>query len=134
MRGGTANCSVCLSNEAIASPLIINPNVLVAMNKPSYEKFIDAVEPGGTVILDSTLIDAKVKRDDVKVFYVPATQLAEENELRGLANIILLGKLFEETSLVSREGLEKGIQKAVPPKKQQLIASNLKAVEIGRQA
>ena len=134
MRGGTANCSVCISEEAIASPLIINPNILIAMNQPSYDKFIDAVEPGATVIIDSTLVEAKKVRDDIQLFCVPATELAEENGLKGLANIILLGKLFEETGLVSYEGLEKGIRKSVPARKQNLVESNLKAIQIGQKA
>ena len=132
MRGGTCNCSVCISDEPIGSPLVVNPNVLIAMNRPSYEKFIDAVEPGGLVLLDSTLIDAKVERDDVTVYYVDATRLAEENGLTGLANIILLGKLLKETGLCSDEGVRKGLEKSVPPSKKHLVEANLKAIEIGK--
>ncbi|MBQ2675820.1 MAG: 2-oxoacid:acceptor oxidoreductase family protein [Clostridia bacterium] len=131
MRGGTANCSVCISDEPIGSPLVVTPNVLVAMNKPSLDKFINSVAPGGIVLLDSTLINDKVCRDDVKVFYLPATATAEENNMKGLSNIILLGKLFEQTNFCSKESLEKGIAKSVPAKKQHLVATNLKAVEIG---
>ena len=81
MRGGTANCSVCLSDEPIGSPQVLNPDVLIAMNLPSYEKFIKAVVPGGKVFIDSSLISGKVEREDVEAFYVPATTLAEENDL-----------------------------------------------------
>ena len=80
MRGGTANCSVCISDKTIGSPLVLTPDVLIALNLPSFEKFIDTVKPGGTVIIDSFLINKKVEREDVNVFYVPATKLAEENE------------------------------------------------------
>ena len=97
MRGGTANCGVCISDEPIGSPLIINPNIFVAMNLPSLDKFIDDVEPGGAVVIDSTLINKKVERQDVKVSYIPATQLAVDNQLEGLANIIIIGKLLKET-------------------------------------
>lgn len=72
MRGGTANCSICLSDEPIGSPLVTNPNVLIARNRPSLDKFVNEVEPGGTILLDSSLIDERVERDDVTVFYVPA--------------------------------------------------------------
>ena len=75
MRGGTANCSVCISDEPIGSPLVLNPNVFIAMNLPSFDKFINDVEPGGLVIIDSALIHKKVEREDVKAFYVPATTL-----------------------------------------------------------
>ena len=103
MRGGTANCSICLSDEPIGSPLVTNPNVLIAMNRPSLDKFVNEVEPGGTILLDSSLIDERVERDDVTVFYVPASKLAEENGLKGLANIILVGKLRKELAFFPQE-------------------------------
>lgn len=71
MRGGTANCSICLSDEPIGSPLVTNPNVLIAMNRPSLDKFVNEVEPGGTILLDSSLIDERVERDDVTGFLCP---------------------------------------------------------------
>ena len=77
MRGGTANCSVCISDEAIGSPLVTNPDIFVAMNLPSFDKFINDVQPGGIVLIDSSLIDKKVERTDVTAFYVPATKLAD---------------------------------------------------------
>ena len=131
MRGGTANCSICISDEPIGSPLVTNPNVLVAMNRPSLDKFIGDVEPGGVVILDSSLIDVKVERDDVAVHYVPASKLAEENGLKGLANIILVGKLFKEVGFCSAETLDKAIRKCVPARKAAMLDFNRKAVEIG---
>ena len=132
MRGGTANCSVCISEKAIGSPLVVTPNVLVAMNLPSLDKFINDVVPGGVVLIDSSLINKKVEREDVSVFYVPATKLAEENDLKGLANIILVGKLFAEIGFCSEEALDKAVQKCVPPRKQHLLGANKKALEIGQ--
>ena len=131
MRGGTANCSVCLSDDPICSPLVNTPNVLIVMNLPSFDKFIDTVVPGGVAIIDSTLISKKVERKDITAYYVPATQLAEKNGLKGLANIILLGKLYSLMHFCTEESLEKGIDKSVPPRKKQLIESNLKAIRIG---
>lgn len=131
MRGGTANCSVCISDDDICSPLVTNPNVLVVMNLPSLNKFIDTVKPGGTVVIDSTLVDQKVERDDVKVCYIPATELAEKNGLKGLANIILIGKLLEITEFSSLETLEKAISKIVPARKQHLVPKNMEAINIG---
>ena len=110
MRGGTANCSICLSDEPIGSPLVTNPNVLIAMNRPSLDKFVNEVEPGGTILLDSSLIDERVERDDVTVFYVPASKLAEENGLKGLANIILVGKLRKELAFCTEETLDKALR------------------------
>lgn len=131
MRGGTANCSVCISDKTIGSPLVVTPDVLIALNLPSFEKFIDTVKPGGTVIIDSFLINKKVDREDVNVFYVPATKLAEENGIKGLANIILVGKLFKETGFCTEEALYKAIEKCVPARKANMLEFNKKALEIG---
>ncbi|CDZ23764.1 Pyruvate/ketoisovalerate oxidoreductase, catalytic domain [[Clostridium] cellulosi] len=131
MRGGTANCSVTISDEPIGSPLIINPSILIAMNLPSLDKFINNVIPGGIVIVDSTLINKKVERTDVKTFYVPATGLADEKGLRGLANMIILGKLLKETKFADYDSVIAGLRKSVPPRKAQLIDSNIKAIGIG---
>ena len=131
MRGGTANCSVCVSENPIGSPLVTAPNVFVPMNLPSFDKFIDAVEPGGKVFLDSVLIDKKVERTDVEAFYIPAQQIAEENGMKKLANVILVGKVFKETGFCSMESLEKALTKVVPPKKANLIEVNLKALKLG---
>lgn len=132
MRGGTANCSVCISDEPIGSPLVINPDVLIAMNQPSFDKFIDKIVPGGTAVIDSTLVKAENVRDDIKLIEIPATALAEENGLKGLANIIMLGKVFEETQFATFEGLAAGVEYAVPASKKHLIEPNMKAIEIGR--
>lgn len=132
MRGGTANCSICLSDEPIGSPLVTNPNVLIAMNRPSLDKFVNEVEPGGTILLDSSLIDERVERDDVTVFYVPASKLAEENGLKGLANIILVGKLRKELAFCTEETLDKALQKCIPVRKADMLGFNRKALEIGK--
>lgn len=132
MRGGTCNCSVCLSDEAIGSPLVTAPDVLVAMNLPSLDKFVNDVVPGGKIFLDSTIIDKKVERTDIDVYYVPATKLAEDNSLKGLANIILVGKMLKETGFAGDEAVEKSIRKCVPAKKAAMVDFNLKAIEIGK--
>ena len=131
MRGGTANCSVILSDTPVGSPIITNPDVLVAMNLPSLQKFVNAVVPGGKIILDSTLIDAKVERDDIEVFYVPATQLAKDAGFATLANMILTGKVLKEIDVVSYEGNKETLESFIPAKKAGLIDMNLKALQIG---
>lgn len=142
MRGGTANCSVCISDSPIGSPLVTNPNVLVAMNLPSLDRFIDAVEPGGTVIIDSSLISKKVEREDVNVYYVPSSAMAEENGLGGLSNMILIGKLFKEVcgkeggacQFCTEEILEQAVEKCVPARKANMLEMNRKAVALGEEA
>ncbi len=131
MRGGTANCSVCISDKPIGSPLVLTPDILIAMNQPSFDKFVDAVKPGGKIFIDSTLIDSKCERTDVECYYIPSSQLAEDHALKGGSNIILLGKLIKETNLFTLETVKKAIEKVVPPAKAHLIENNLKAVEIG---
>lgn len=134
MRGGTASCGVTLSDEPVGSPLIVEPTILVAMNRPSLDKYEDTVVPGGVILIDTTLVDRMPEREDVKVLSIDATRLAEENGLKGLANIVLVGKLHEETGFCTPEALETGIRKAVPATKAAMVEKNLQAVKIGREA
>ena len=131
MRGGTANCSVCISDKPIGSPLVTSPNVLVAMNLPSLEKFIGTVQPGGLVILDSSLIQTEIARDDVSVHRVPSSSLAEEKGLSGLSNMILVGKLFHELDFCPAETLDEAIQKCVSARRPQMLELNRQAVALG---
>jgi len=131
MRGGTANCSVVISDSPVGSPIITSPDVLIAMNLPSLQKFVDAVVPGGTIILDSTLIDAKVERTDVKVFYIPATQMAKDAGFSTLANMILAGKALKEMDIVSWEGNRETLESFIPAKKANLIDINCQALQTG---
>ncbi len=131
MRGGTCNCSVCVSDEPIGSPLVIEPSILLAMNTPSFNKFIGSVKAGGKVFIDSTMVDDKCDRTDIECYYVPATQLAADNNLPGGANIILLGKIMKETGIISEETARKALEKIVPPTKTQLLENNMKAIKIG---
>lgn len=131
MRGGTANCSVCISEQPIGSPLVLTPDLLIAMNLPSYDKFINSVAPGGIAIIDSSLINKKCDRTDIKCFYIPATELADSEGLHGLANIIILGKALQESGFATLEAVEQAIAKCVPPKKQHLAEPNMRAIKLG---
>ena len=131
MRGGTANCSVILSETPVGSPIITEPDVLVAMNLPSLQKFVNAVVPGGKIILDSTLIDVKVERTDVEVYYIPATQMAKDAGFSTLANMILAGKVLKVTDIVSWDGNKETLESFIPAKKAGLIDINCKALQLG---
>ena len=133
MRGGTANCSVILSDTPVGSPIITNPDMLVAMNLPSLQKFVDTVVPGGHIFVDSTLITAKVDRDDVHVHYIPATQMAKDNGIATLANMIIVGHLLENHPELDFAGAEAVVNKLVPPKKAALIELNMKALQMGKE-
>ena len=134
MRGGTCNCSVTVSDDPIGSPLILEPTELMVMNTPSFDKFIGTVKAGGMAFIDSTLVDGTSDRTDIKCFYVPATQLANENDLKGMANIILTGKILKEIGLDDMAVIEKALQKVIPPKKANLLDANLKALKLGMDA
>lgn len=131
MRGGTASCSVIIGDEPVGSPIVANPDVLVAMNLPSLDKFEDAVAPGGMIFLDSTLIEREVRRKDVKVFRVPATRLANENGFPTLANMILVGKIMKETDSYTEEGVAAGLAKVISAKHADMLEINKKALAIG---
>ena len=131
MRGGTANCSVILSDMPVGSPIITEPDILVAMNLPSLQKFVDSVVPGGKILVDSTLIDAKVERTDVEVFYIPATQMAKDAGFATLANMILMGKVMKESDAVDYAGNKETLETFIPAKKANLIEVNCQALQAG---
>lgn len=133
MRGGTASCSVIISDEAVGSPIVSKPDVLIAMNLPSLDKYEDTVVSGGMIFVDSSLIERKVKRDDVKVFYIPATKLASDNGIAKLANIILMGKVLAETNgFDNEESVNNALKKVISAKHSDMLEVNLNAMRIGR--
>lgn len=131
MRGGTASCSVIISDTAIGSPLVPHPDILIAMNLPSLDRFEDAVVPGGMIFYDSSLIERPVKRTDAKAFGVPATKLADEAGMSTLANMIVMGKMLRESGLFPYEAVDRTIQKVVSAKRQNLVELNKKAIAMG---
>ena len=131
MRGGTASCSVIVSDDAVGSPIVSSPDVLIAMNLPSLDKFESSVVPGGIILADSTLIERKVARDDVKVFYIPATRLASENGMPTLANMIIVGKLLKELGDFDEESINTALKKVISAKHADMLEVNLKAMRIG---
>ena len=130
MRGGTASCSVTISDESVGSPIIDNPDVLIVMNLPSLDKYEKTVKKGGVIFVDSTLIGRKVERDDVKAFYIPATKMAQDMGTPNLANIVLLGKVLKEYPEIGMNGMEEALKKVVS-KHPEMYERNLKAVEAG---
>ena len=131
MRGGTANCSVIISDDPVGSPIVSEPNCLVAMNLPSLRRYENSVVPGGMILVDSTVINEKVERDDVSVFYVPATKMAKDEGFSTLANMILCGKLIKESADLKFENTDEALKKVIPPRKANLLDINLKALKVG---
>ncbi|NMM62197.1 2-oxoacid:ferredoxin oxidoreductase subunit gamma [Clostridium sp. P21] len=128
MRGGTANCSVILTDEAIGSPIVTKADTIVVMNRPSLEKFENMVEPNGLIIMDSDLIDVVPKRTDLKVISIPAQTIAEELGSKKIANMILLGALVKETGIVSIEALLDSLK---AHGKEKFFESNKNAIQKG---
>lgn len=133
MRGGTASCSVIISDTPVGSPIVSKPDVLVAMNLPSLDKYEDAVVPGGTIFVDSTLIERKVKRTDVKVHYIPATGIANENNMPTLANMIIVGKVMAEMGEFNEEGINAALSKVISARHADMLDFNLKALNLGKE-
>lgn len=131
MRGGTASCSVILSDSPVGSPIVSAPNVLAVMNLPSLDKYENAAVSGAKIFVDSSLISRKVEREDVEAFYVPATKMAADIGAPTLANMVLLGKIIKETGAVSFENVEAGLKKVIPAKKADMLDINLKAIKAG---
>ena len=132
MRGGTANCNVILSDDPVGSPIITDPDVLIVMNLPSLQKYVDAVVPGGQIYVDSTLIHEKVERTDVSVYYIPATQMANDAGVPTLANMVIMGRVLKNNPELTFDGTEATVAKLVPPAKAQLVELNMKALQAGR--
>jgi 2-oxoglutarate ferredoxin oxidoreductase subunit gamma len=134
MRGGTANCSVVVSDRRIGTPVVNHPNVLVAMNRPSLEKFEPKMQAGGHLLINKTLIEIPHTRPDVHAAYMEITGLAGEIGNPRLANIVALGGLIGRVGLVSREAVIEALRKELSGKKAALLDLNLKALEAGEQA
>lgn len=134
MRGGTANCSVCVSDKEIASPVITKASCVIAMNRPSLEKFESFVRPGGSLIINSSLIDIKSTRDDINVYYVPANELAEKMGNMKVANVIILGAFLELTKCVELDSVLGAIASKLGKKKANLVEINKQALLIGAEA
>ncbi len=131
MRGGTSNCTVVISDEEIGSPSVTTPDIVVAMNLPSFDKFEPAVAPGGILFVDATLVDKKSAREDIKTVYVPASGMANDNALSGFANVILLGQILKVTGIFDYNEFKDFLLSGIPATKTALIEKNRKALELG---
>ena len=133
MRGGTANCSVIISDTPVGSPIVSKPDVLIAMNLPSLDAFENSVKEGGMIFVDSTLIERKVNRTDVKVFYIPVTKLASDNNITKLANMIMVGKILKETNEFNdEESVTNALKQVISAKHSDMLEVNLNAMRLGR--
>lgn len=128
MRGGTANCSVILTDEAVGSPVVTKADTVVVMNRPSLDKFEDVIEPNGLLIMDSDLVDRMPERKDLTVIAIPAQTIAAEIGSKTIANMVLLGALVKKTGIVSMDALLASLK---AHGKEKFYESNKIAIEKG---
>ena len=130
VRGGTANCTVAISDDEIASPVASSPDFVVAMNQPSLVRFQNQVQSGGVLLFNSSLVEADISREDIEVTGIPASTIAEELKSPRSANMVLLGAFTRKSNMVSINTLFEGLESTLK-KKPKLIAINKKALLAG---
>lgn len=131
MRGGTANCTVVVSDEEIGSPFVKNPTAVMAMNLPSLDKFEDLVEEGGVLVVNSSMVDRPVKREDITVVSIPANEIAEALGSKRSVNMVLLGALIGNMDLLSLDAVETALEAHLPKRHQKFLEGNKKALRKG---
>jgi len=131
MRGGTANCSVIISDEPIGAPIVTVADVAIVMNKPSLEKFEDVVAAKGNLIINESLIVDKSDRDDIDIIYVKANHIAADIGNPKVANVVMLGAYLEKCGVVSLESVIDGLRKVLGEKKEKFMPMNKEAIKKG---
>jgi len=131
MRGGTANCSVIVSEEPVGAPIVTEATAAIVMNRPSLDKFENDVIPGGTLLINSSLIDKKATRDDINVYYIPANEIADELGSGKIANIVMLGAYLKTSGAAKEESIMNIITEIFKGKKASVIPLNQEALKRG---
>jgi len=134
MRGGTANCSVVVSDRLIGMPVVPHPNVLVAMNRPSLEKFEPRMQPKGFLLVNKTLIEIRHTRQDIQAAYLEITGIAAQIGNPRLANVVALGALIWLVPIVTRASAIEALKMELSGKKAALLDLNLQALDAGQTA
>lgn len=131
MRGGTANCNVVLSSEPVISPVVLDANELIAMNKPSLAKFEKAIVPGGMLFVNSSIIEIKAERSDITAYYVPCNDIAAELGNPKVANMVMLGAFIEATKVLKVETIREMLTHIFTGPKANLVELNIEALRRG---
>jgi 2-oxoglutarate ferredoxin oxidoreductase subunit gamma len=131
MRGGTANCTVVISDEEIGSPMVRNPQAAIVMNLPSLDKYEPLVKPGGILIINESMVEKKVERKDVKAVYVKANEIAEKLGDARMSNMVLLGALIANLPVLPTTAIEKALEGHLPERHQKLLPKNFEALREG---
>lgn len=131
MRGGTAHCTVIISDDEIGSPLVRNPAAVIAMNMPSLDKYESIVAPGGVLVINSSLTTHAATRTDIRAIEVPANAIAEELGSARLANIVLTGAMLAATGTLPLEAVERALEAHLPERHRKLLGANKEALRRG---
>jgi len=131
MRGGKARCTVVISEEEIGSPLVRRPSAAIVLNIPSMEAFEPAVKLGGVLVVNSSLVPQKSDRDDIRVVYVPASDIASGLGNIRLANVVCLGALIQALGVLPLEAIEKALDDHLPERHRELLGLNKEALRKG---
>ena len=131
VRGGTANCTVVVSDQEIASPVASSPDCAVVMNYPSLMKYLNLVRPNGYILVNSSLVEAEVKRSDVTVIWLPVSDLAHELGEDRSANVVMMGALAQVTGVVSLDDLKEALAHTGLGKKEKVLELNRRALDLG---
>ena len=131
MRGGTANCSVVVSSDEVASPIVARPDTVIVMNEPSLAKFEPMLKPGGLLIINSSLVNSKPQRSDIRVAYVACNKIAEEIGTTKIANMVALGAFMGLTGALGVEAISKALPKVFKRAKPELLELNVQALKKG---
>lgn len=131
MRGGTANCTVIISDEEIGSPMVRNPQAVIAMNLPSLDKYEALVKPGGVLVVNSSIIERDVTRTDIKAVMVPGNDIAERIGDRRMTNMVLLGALIANLPVLPLEAIEKALKGHLPERHHRLLPLNYQCLREG---
>ncbi len=131
MRGGTAHCTVIISEEAIGSPLVRRPDIVLALNLPSLDKYEPVIQPDGALIGNASLINRQVERDDIASLLLPANEIAEEIGMTRLANMVMVGAMIPLKPILTLEMVKDSLDKHIPERHRKTLKMNCEALERG---
>ncbi|MEW6404633.1 MAG: 2-oxoacid:acceptor oxidoreductase family protein [Chloroflexota bacterium] len=134
MRGGTANCTVVIADDEIGSPLVQNPPLAIALNLPSFDKYEQLLAPGGTLVVNKSMVDRAAKRTDINVLFVPCNEIAEEIGDKRLMNMVAVGALLTALPEISVKDVEKALEGHLPARHKHLLPKNYEALKRGYEA
>ena len=131
MRGGTAHCTVVISNEEIGSPLVRNPDVVIAMNLPSVDKYEPRMPANSYLIVNQSLMNREIERTDLNALMIPASEMAEEMGNKRITNMVMIGAMLEMVNVLPLDVVKKALESNMPERNRKYLPMNFEALETG---